>query len=207
MSASISQLSQVRNSRSIMEESQNDFLRRGGGYQLGLRQLRDAGILDKEYVYREYPKMLRIPVGEPHDVERSTEIGNGSQLRYWTERNVQDYEEIIVNSEDEEERVLAGGKTSVQLEEERQGLLSKARAMGLRADPSWSAVRLRRELGEQLDAPEPVNETEQLRAQLAALEEKALLRARIAELEAKLSAQDSAQKEPKRDAKIKGEQS
>lgn len=184
MSASLYAQPQVQSSRAIMVEAQDDFLRRGGGYQLGLVQLRAAGLIAREYVYHEYPKAITIRNGPEREVTRETVTCEKEKLR-WTEM-VADETVIIVASEEEEERVLAGGKTSVQIEEDRQALLLRARANGLRADPNWSAVRLRRELGESLDAP-PADEMGALTARLAQLEEMATMRAKIAALEAQLA--------------------
>lgn len=181
---------QQANSRAIMLNNQSKFLQAGGGYELGLTKLRAAGIIPEvgSYVFQPYPKMIRLPVGEPHDVERSTEIGAGHSFRTWIDHNVQDYEEIIVNSEEEEERVLSGGKTTTQLEEERQGLLTRARGMGIPAGPNWTAVRLRRELGDALDAPSPGDKMAQVEAELEGLRRMAAMQDEIAMLKAKLAA-------------------
>lgn len=184
MSGSLSP--QVQNSRTIMIEAQDDFLRRGGGYQLGLAQLRAAGVIQREYVFHEYPKVVRISHGfEAAGRERETETCKGTTVK-WTERPAEIFQDIVVNSAEEEERVLGGGKTSTQIEEERQVLLSRARSMGVPADPTWSAVRLRRELGEVLDAP-PGDEMGAMKARIAQLEEMAAMRARITELETLLA--------------------
>jgi hypothetical protein len=142
-------------------DGQLEFMKRGGPLQMGLRHLRDRGILIEEdaYQHQEYPKMLSTP-GNP-----------------------------VVASEEEEERVLSGGMTSAQLEDERQGLLQRCRTMRITADPSWSMIRLRRELGEVLDAPVAAGDRmASLEAELAyerkiaAMEEEiAALRARKAE--------------------------
>lgn len=197
MSASLAALSpQVQNSRNIMIEAQDDFLRRGGGYQLALVQLRAAGIIQREYVFHEYPKVIRISHGfEEHGRERETETCKGTTVR-WTEKPAEIIEEVIVASEEEEERVLAGGKTSSQMEEERQGLLVRARSMGVPADPTWSAVRLRRELGEALDAPAPGDSMARLEAELAGLRKMAAMQAEIEALRAQLANPESPAPEP-----------
>jgi hypothetical protein len=182
MSGSLHLQPQVLSSRAIMIEAQDDFLRRGGGYQLGLTQLRMAGIIGREYVYHEYPKAITIRNGPEREVMRETISCDKEKIR-WTEM-VPDETTIIVSSEEEEERVLAGGKTSVQIEEDRQGLLAKARSMGLRADPAWSAVRLRKELGETMDTP-PADNVARLEAELAHLRKIEALQAEIAELKAR----------------------
>lgn len=153
-------------------DGQINFMKRGGPLEMGMRLLRDRGQLPEEdsYVYREYPKMLRLDRGVD---------SKGKAL----------FEDVIVNTEEEEDRVLSGGMTSVQLEEERQGLLQRCRTMRITVDPSWSMVRLRRELGDTLDAPVAAGDRmASLEAELAyerkiaAMEEEiAALRARKAE--------------------------
>ncbi len=162
--------------------STNQFLMRGGAYELPLMQKYDSGEL-KPYEYREYPKMLRLNARDV-EITRTVELVDGTKQR--VVETVRQYDDIIVNSEDEEERVLSGGRTSAQLEEERQGLLVRCSNMNIPADASWSAVRLRRLLGDALDAP-PADEMGALRVKLAALEEMAAMKAKIAALEAQLS--------------------
>jgi hypothetical protein len=171
--------------------STNQFLMRGGAYELPLMQKYDSGELQQGYVYREYPKMLRLNAHMVEE-ERTIDLANGQQKTVMEKRMV--YDDIIVASEDEEERVLSGGKTSAQLEEERQGLLVRCANMNIAADPSWSAVRLRRLLGDALDAPAP-DEMGALKAKMAALEEMVAMKAKIAELEAQLSGKSAASEE------------
>jgi hypothetical protein len=167
-----------------VEESQASFLRDGGMYRLALAKMRKEGAIDKHYVYREYHKMIRISEGF-RDVPMTTETCR-NQILSWTEtREV--FKEFVVNDEAEEERVLSGGKTSAEIEVERQALLIRARNLGIKADPSWSAVRLRRELGDKLDAPEPKDEMGALREKLQRLQEIADMQGKIAALEAQLS--------------------
>jgi hypothetical protein len=175
--------------------AQNKFLMNGGTYELPLEQLREAGKLARDYVFREYPKSLRISHGF-EEVTRTTETCKGKEISWTETREI--FEDIIVNSEDEEERVLAGGKTSVQIEEQRQGLLMRCAAMGIAADPSWSAVRLRRELGDALDAPAPGDTMAKLEAELANLRKQAAMQAEIDSLKAQLagSANDGPIEEP-----------
>ena len=168
-----------------MEMAQREFLASGGPLRRALMKKITDGELSKEYVYREYPKMLRISHGW-EDVECSTEIGNGDRRKAWTEHR-EIIEEIVVSSEEEEERVISGGKTSKQLEEERQTLLLRAKALGLKVDPSWSSVRLRREMGDKLEAPEPPDKMAALTAELASLRQMADMQLEIERLRAQLS--------------------
>jgi len=138
-----------------------DFLRRGGMYQLALSDMREDGRIPQFPVHHEYPKWLQL---DPP---------------------------VMVHDEEEEERVLSGGKTSAQLEEEREGLLSRARNLGIKADPAWSIVRLRRELGEKMDAPpEAEDRLGRLEAELAYERKIAAMEAEIAELKARRGAGD-----------------
>jgi len=169
-----------------IQESQDDFLRRGGCYQIGLAYLRKAGLIPAagKTPFHEYPKMLRFSKGFK-EVAKSTVTCDKETVR-WTE-NVEQFEEIIVHDEAEEERLLAGGKTSAQIEEDRQNLIRKCAAAGVSVDPSWTAVRLRRELGETMDAP-VADEMAELKAKLKRLEEMAEMRRKIAALEAEIAA-------------------
>jgi hypothetical protein len=164
----------------------NRFLRDGGLYALPLQKLREQGVFPEEGAtpYQEYPKIIRL---NPREVvvKRMVELCDKSTVPDEITKTV--YDEYTVNSEAEEERVLAGGKTSAQIEEERQGLLVKCSHMGIAADPSWSTVRLKRLLGESLDSPAPADEMGALKAKLERLEEMAAMRARIAALEAQLA--------------------
>lgn len=168
--------------------AQEAFLRVGGLYQEGLRKHRDNGALPDPSMFtefpQEYPKMLRISQGE-QTTEHSTEDVKGKTITWKVTKEA--FREIIVSSEDEEERVLAGGVTSAQQTEERQALIQRCRNAGIKVDLSWSSLRLKRELGEALDAPEPVDDMAALTAKLARLQEMADMKARIAELEAQLS--------------------
>jgi hypothetical protein len=166
-------------------EGQDAFMARGGIYQLALARMRKSGAIPRFYVYHEYPKAITITRGEPVKTARVS-ISCDKEKIYWDEM-VPNEEVIVVNSEEEEERVLSGGQTSAQIEDARQGLLSRARSMGVPADPTWSAVRLRRELGETLDAP-PVDTMGRLEAELAGLKKMQAMQAEIAALRAQLSA-------------------
>ncbi len=140
-------------------DGQINFMKRGGPLEMGMRLLRDRGQLPEEdsYVYREYPKMLRLSKGTS-------------------------FEDIIVSNEEEEDRVLSGGMTSAQLEEERQGLIQRCRTLRITVDPSWSMVRLRRELGDTLDAPVDTSD------RLAKLEADLAYERKIAAMEEEIAA-------------------
>lgn len=165
---------------------QFNYMRRGGPLEMAMQQLRAAGTLPDEgsYIYQPYPKMLRLSKGMQTFKMRTTTCDK--EVVRWDEtREV--FDEIIVNSEEEEDRVLSGGRTSEQLEEERLGLLQRCRAAGIGADPTWTAVRLRRELGDKMDAPEPTNNMERLEAELAGLKKMAAMQAEIEALRAQLA--------------------
>ncbi len=147
--------------------SQLKFLRAGGPLELPLQRLRDAGLLPPEGLrqngqeWQEYPKYLEIP-GRP-----------------------------LVHSEEEEERVLSGGATSDQIEDQRQFLLNKARNHGMHADSNWTITRLKRELGEELDkAPVVEDRMARLEAELAYERRIADMEAEIAALKAKRGASE-----------------
>jgi hypothetical protein len=145
-----------------------------------LQAKRDSGELPSEYVYQEYPRMLRISRGVQR-FDHATEVirGNATVVRDWTEER-EVFDEIIVASEAEEEAVLSGGRTAAQVEEDRQAMIVLCRQRNIQVDPTWGIVRLQRELG-----AAPSNETiDAMRTKIADLEEKAELRRRIAELEA-----------------------
>jgi hypothetical protein len=171
-----------------MQMAQRKFLANGGVLERALMAKMKSGEIAKEYEYHEYPKMVRLMKGT-ETVECSTELGNGDRRKTWTEtRDI--VEEIIVNSEEEEDRVLAGGKTSTQMEEERQQLILRARSLGLKVDMAWSAVRLRREMGDKLDAPAPEDKMARLAAELDQLRKMAAMEDEIAALRARLAPPD-----------------
>lgn len=165
---------------------QINYMLRGGPLEMALQQLRASGQVEDGYTYRPYPKMLRLSKGV-QKIQRRTTTCDKEVVHWVDEREV--FDEIVVASEEEEERVLAGGRTSDQLEEERLGLLHRCRAAGIGADPGWTSVRLRRELGDKLDEPLVVGDRmASLEAELAyerkiaAMEEEiAVLRARKVE--------------------------
>jgi hypothetical protein len=166
--------------------AQSKFLMNGGGYELAMAQMRERGTMPESYVYHEYPKAIRVSHGfEAAGQDRETETCKGTTVR-WTDQPREIIETIIVNSEAEEERVLAGGKTTAQIEDERLGLINRCHAMSIPVDPGWSVVRLRRELGDALDAPAPGDDMARLEAELAALHKMAAMRSEIAALRAQL---------------------
>lgn len=166
------------------EIAQEAFLYQGGIYARILAKMKEDGRIPRQYVFHEYPKVINIDNGT-EEVSCSTETCKGREI-HWTEtRRV--VESITVGSEEEEERVLAGGKTSAQIEVDRQDLFRRCAGAGIHADPSWSAVRLRRELGDKMDAPEPVNNMARLEAELAALKKMAAMQAEIEALKAQLA--------------------
>lgn len=167
-----------------VSRAQVDFMRDGGILRMPLQKMYEDGVLSPDYVFREYPKAIRVPRGAPEKIEKSVTMVDG-KVRTWTEI-IQAYDEYTVASEAEEERILSGGKTNAQIEEEKEGLFQRCRAAGISADPGWSVVRLRRELGDALDAP-PGDELADLKAKLTRLEEIAAMKAKIAALEAQVS--------------------
>ncbi len=170
-----------------IEAAQEEFLRRGGLFVNTLIDKQKRGEIQKSWEYQEYPKMVRISQGI-QQFEMSTETVDKRQKTWTEDREV--FKEFIVNSEEEEERVLSGGKTTAAAEEERQALLHKAAAFGIKVDRSWSAIRLRRELGDKLDAAEPEDKMAVLEAELANLKRMAEMQAEIEALKAKLGAPD-----------------
>lgn len=167
-----------------IQVAQTKFLMNGGIFEMPLQKLREDGIIDTDYIFREYPKMIRLSLG-PQTIQRSAKDCE-NRLLTWTETKEM-FDDIQVASEAEEERVLSGGKTSAQLEDERLGLLQRCRTMGIPADPTWSSVRLRRELGDALDAPAPGDNMAKLEAELAGLRKMAAMQAEIEALRAQLA--------------------
>ena len=168
------------------EMAQESFMRMGGTFARVLAAKYKSGELVKPE-YREYPKAVQINE-RWEEVDWSTETIKGGTLSGVTRQRV--FDTVIVHSEEEEERVLSGGKTSAQVEDERQTLIMRCRALGMKVDPEWSTIRLRRELGDKLDAPEPVGveaEMAALKEKLATLQEMANMRAEIDRLTAQLT--------------------
>lgn len=173
--------------------AQESFLRQGGAFARVVAKMQE---LHGDYQYHEYPKMLRLSQGV-QAIEIPREDIKGKTWIETVRKEV--FDEIVVNSEEEEERVLSGGKTSAQIEQERQELLRRCVGAGIKADPSWSALRLRRELGDKMDAPEPVDEMGSLKQKLAHLEEMAAMKAKIEALEIQLSAKPEDAEEMRRE--------
>lgn len=169
--------------------AQGDFMQKGGLYVHAMRAKIKSGELRKDYVYQDYPKNVRLNE-RVVEVEKSTEDIKGKTIK-WTESQTV-WDEITVYSEEEEERTLAGGKTSQALEDERQTLIRRCRDAAIKVDITWSAIRLKRELGDKLDAPEPVDERDALMEKLARLKEIADLKAQIAAMEAGVAPEDEA---------------
>ncbi len=186
MSGSMPQNPPLSEVARLMQDSQRGFLLGGGAYRNALNKMRTDGLLDAEYVYREYPKMLRV--NQRTETTKRSVVNVDKEKIEWEEtREV--WDEVIVNSEEEEERVLNGGKTAVQIEEERQALLATAKQRGVRYDPTWSTLRLQRELGVPTasEAPAAFDEVDELRRQVAKAEEALALRAQLAKLNAGLA--------------------
>lgn len=162
-------------------QAQRTFMQNGGIYAGILQAKYDAGELvpPEKYEWQEYPKMLRISRGTERVVKTTLRIRGKEEIPYEWEEDVEVFDDIIVNSEAEEERVLNGGKSDAQVEEERQDLLTQCKQRGITADASWPLFRLQQALG----AAPTGAEVETLRAKVAHLEEVAALKAKIAELE------------------------
>lgn len=169
--------------------AQTMFLSMGGCAQRALVAGMKAGYIQRSYEYKEYPRSLRISKGV-QEIERTTETCR-NQILKWTEKK-EIFEDIVVANEQEEERILAGGLTSSQIEEQRQSLILRCQSKGITVDRAWSTVRLRRELGDVMGADVDdmgnVNgEMAQLTEKLARLQAVKDARVRIAELEAELA--------------------
>jgi len=170
------------------ELAQTQFLERGGVLARAIAKKQETGEMHRRgaYQFQEYPKMLRISEGiqERH---YETETIKGSTRSWTVDEEI--FRDVIVHSEEEEERVLSGGKTRDQVEDERQALIAKCRIHGITVDLNWSATRLRRELGEKVDAPDPVDQMAAMRKELEDLREMQRLRKEIDDLKAQLTPQ------------------
>ena len=178
-----------------VQEGTLNFLAQGGVYRFGVIQMRKDGRLPRYPVHHEYPKLLRLSEGV-QEFDRETETCRNTIVKWVEKREV--FRDIIVDTEEEEERVLAGGKTSVQIEADRQGLLQRCRSLGIPADAAWTAVRLRRELGDKLDAPDeakPADKMAALESELAMLRRMSEMQAEIERLRASLQAPPQASDE------------
>ena len=135
------------------------WLRNGGFYELPMRMLREKGLL---------PMEGKTQSGKDYQ-EYPKMIANG----------------VIVNSAEEEERMISGGLSNEALEEERRALISRARKHGITVDDDWSTVRIKRELGIKMDeAPAVEGRLAQLEAELAHLNKIKELEAQIAAMKA-----------------------
>lgn len=163
--------------------SQRNFMANGGPLAGVLEAKYQSGELQREYTYQEYPKYIRIPRGTQTVTRTTTAIRGKNEIDVQWEEEAPVYDEHWVNSEEEEEAVLSGGKSQLQLETERQQMISDLRSRGMQVDPTWTYVRLQREMG----SMPPREAVEALQRKVEVLENEAKLRARIAELEAQLN--------------------
>lgn len=171
----------------LMQDSQRAFLMQGGAFANALRKMRADGQIPTSYQYHEYPKEVRISRGT-EKVNRSTMTADKEKVEWTEERKIEDV--FIVYSEDEEERVLNGGKTAAQVEEDRLELIATAKARGLKFDPTWSAIRLRRELGipdASANQTAAFDEVDELEKQVAKARRAIALRKELADLNAELA--------------------
>lgn len=164
--------------------AQEQFIQQGGLFQEALRKKRAAGELPKSYVFNEYPKDIRISEGV-QEFKMSTETVDKRRIE-WTE-NREVFRTVTVYSEEEEEQVQAGGMTHASLEDERQALILRCRNLGIKVDPTWTTIRLKRELGDKLDAPEPTDKMAALKRELEQLQEIARMQAEIERLRAQVA--------------------
>lgn len=112
-----------------------NFLKAGGVYQAAAERARIAATPG----FQEYPKMIRTHKGTR--IVRGKDIDNQP-----TENEVQIYEDIIVESEEEELRVRGGGKSAEQVASDRDALIIRAEQSGVRVDRRWSDDRIRAEM-------------------------------------------------------------
>lgn len=165
--------------------AQEAYLRAGGPLAPILEHKYETGEMSREYVHRDYPRMAKVSLGiKTIDCSAQVVIPGRSETdtRTWTEtREMFDY--IVCQDEAEYERVMTGGMSAAQIEARRQEMINQLKGSGARVDPSWSYSRLEQELGQ---APSK-DAIAALQAKVADLEEKAELKRRIAELEARLA--------------------
>lgn len=175
----------------LIQQAQDEFLLRGGMFAGPLARMRASGLLQEPGVYVEYPKMLYVRTGEYEDVQCFTEDVKGKQVTWTEHREI--VHSTMVSSEEEEERVLTGGKTAAQIEDDRLALIEQAKARNIRFDPAWSLLRLQKELGVPTGEAEPkfgavFDEVENLREQVRRAEEALALRQKLKELRVQLDA-------------------
>lgn len=166
--------------------SQKQFMNSGGIYAGILEAKYTSGELvrPENYQWAEYPKAIRISKGMKTVHRTTTAIRGKNEVDVEWDEEVEDFEDHIVHNEQEEEAVKTGGKSQAQLEAERQQMINDLRGRGIQVDPTWSYVRLQREMG----AMPPREAVEALARKVEVLEREAALKARIAELEALLNA-------------------
>src|SRR4051812_34359497 len=115
--------------------AQADFLRRGGPMAAILEHKYETGELQRDYVYQAYPRQINVSRGV-QTIKKRTEVIQGRDVvPFEWEETKEVFDEIIVNSEEEEERVLLGGKSEAQVETERQELIVQCRSRGIQVDP------------------------------------------------------------------------
>jgi hypothetical protein len=107
--------------------AQANFLSSGGVLQMALTKKYKTGELSRVYEFQEYPKALNIPLGE-EEVECSTEVGNGSVKKHWTETR-QIIADLVVHDRAEEAATLAA--------------IERADDLGIEIGRDWTAPRLR----------------------------------------------------------------
>jgi hypothetical protein len=183
-------MSNELDSATIVEDATTTFLQGGGVFRLGIAQMKKDGRIPRFPVIKEYPKEIKISEGE-QTFYRETETCKGTTIKWADTTEV--FRTVIVYSEEEEERVLSGGQSSVQIEAARLALIQRCRNLSIPVDPNWSAVRLRRELGDKLDAPEetkPADRMGALQAELDTLRRMADMQAEIDALKARLAPKD-----------------
>ena len=178
----------------MMQAAQSQFMRSGGTYGMALAKLYADGVLDDSGAFHEYPKDIHILKGKK-TVQCSTEDRRGKLIEWEEVRD--DIETITVHSEEEEDRVLNGGKTAAQIEDDRQSHILQAKARGIKYDPTWSLLRLQKELGIPVAAEQPgaFDEVAQLEEQVAKARRALELRAELAALNAQLAEPDAATRE------------
>lgn len=168
-----------------VELSQDQFLAQGGVYMRALAEKKKSGEHAKSFVFHEYPKDIRLNERD-EDYEDVAETIKGATITKHMTRRV--WDTVTVHSEEEEDRVRAGGGSAADAEDERLELMQKCRNLHIRVDPTWTVVRLRRELGMEMDKPVRAKsadeEFDDLEAQMERLLKKKEMRAKIAALEA-----------------------
>jgi hypothetical protein len=112
-----------------------NFLKSGGVYQAASEKAR----MTAPQGYQEFPKMVRKHKGTR--IVRGKDIDNNP-----TENEIDIWEDVEVNSEEEELRVRGGGKSADQVASDRDALILRAEQSGVRVDRRWSDERIRAEM-------------------------------------------------------------